>query len=459
MSAASLELPPSAQQLFAARRRRLMDAYGPGTAIAIPGAKLLARNSDVDHPFRQWSDLYYLTGFAEPDAFLVLIPGRQEGEAILFLRPRDRERETWDGRRVGLERAKSFLGVDQAFDIANLATTLPDLFCQVQQLAAPFGQDPHLDHLLHKCARKHRNQPRLHLDGPDAFAEVAAVLAEQRMFKSGDEIAALRRAGHVTSEAHHEAMRLCQPGVNERELQAAVEYVFLAGGAARVGYGSIVARGDNATILHYHENCEPVRDGDLVLIDAGAEVDYFTADITRTFPANGRFSPEQRAVYDVVLEAQKRAVDACRVGTRFVEVHELALRTLVQGAVDLGLLQGSVDELIEKEGYKRIYMHRTSHWLGMDVHDVGRYHDSLPGGNRSRALLPGMVLTIEPGLYMAPDDLEVPEAFRGIGIRIEDDVLVTPAEPDNLTGQCVKEIPEIEAMVAAEPRWVRRVSL
>ncbi|MSP91223.1 MAG: M24 family metallopeptidase [Myxococcales bacterium] len=440
--------------LYSERRQMVMDAYGPGSVIVVHGAHEQIRNSDVEHAFRQDSDFWFLTGFHEPDSVLVLVPGRAGEEVVLFVRPRDRERETWTGRRAGVEGAVARHGADKAFDIAELDKELGRLCEGAAQVVFSFGRDAAFDARVFLAARRHRTLAKLGLDGPDAFADLQAVLSEMRLHKSAADIRALRRAGAVTAEAHHEAMRLCAPGVNERELHATLEYVFRAMGSARVGYGCIVATGANGTILHYHDNDQPIADGDLVLIDAGAEVDGFTADVTRTFPANGRFTPEQRAVYDVVLAAQLASIDQCRVGRTFDDMHMTSVRVLTQGMLDLGLLRATtLDEAIEKETYKRYYMHRTGHWLGMDVHDVGKYRL----GGVWRPLQAGMVLTVEPGLYIAEDDAEAPAGLRGIGVRIEDDILVTDGEPDNLTGGCVKEPAAVEALVGLGPRWVRQV--
>jgi Xaa-Pro aminopeptidase len=441
---------------FAQRRRHLMDAFGPGAVILVPSARFAIRNHDVEHEWRQDSDFWYLSGFDEPDSLLALCPGRKDGEYVLLVRARDKAMETWNGRRVGVERACELLGADQALDIKEIDAHLGKLLEGAREVVWPVGRDSAFDQSVFKAARRHRSLPRLHLDGPDHFTDLALVLSEMRLFKSPEEVAILRRAGQLTSEGHHEAMRMCQPGVNERQLQAGLEFVFRAGGSQRVGYGSIVARGDNATILHYRENNEVVRDGDLVLIDAGAEVDYLTADITRTFPASGKFSPEQKAIYELVLDAQLKSIELCRTNNRFIDVHNKVLEVLTQGLVDLGLLKGEVAELIAEEKYKRFYMHRTSHWLGMDVHDTGRYHDSLPSGNLSAQFQPGMVLTVEPGLYIASDDLEVPEQFRGIGVRIEDDILITDGDPDVLTADCVKSVADVEALVGRGGQWIRR---
>ncbi|MBM4342776.1 MAG: aminopeptidase P N-terminal domain-containing protein [Deltaproteobacteria bacterium] len=451
-------------EVFRARRQRLAEAYGVGTVLAVQSARHALRNHDVEHEWRQDSDFWYLTGFDEPECILVLVPGRAEGDAVVFVRPRDPTMETWNGRRAGVERAAQWIGVAQAFDVGLFDEEFSKLCAGARQVAWALGRDPVFDGRILKAARKHRTQPRLYLDGPDHFTDLALVLSEQRLHKSAQELDHLRRAAAITSEAHHEAMRLCAPGSNERQLQAAVEYVFRASGSDRVGYGSIVARGDNATILHYRENNATVRPGDLVLIDAGAEFGYVTADVTRTFPVDGQFSAAQRAVYEIVLDAEKRAIELCRPGQTVADVHDCALRVLTAGLVRLGVLQGDdVGQLVQDEAYKAWYMHRTSHWLGMDVHDTGRYHD--PGSapetgkpNRARTLAPGMVLTVEPGLYFAADDEKVPQAYRGIGVRIEDDVLVTDGAPEVLTAQCVKEIADVEAMVGTGGRYVLRVA-
>jgi len=440
--------------VFARRRQQLMDAYGPGSILIVPAAREQQRNADVDYAFRQDSDFYYLTGFEEPDAILVLSPGRQGEQVVLFVRPRDRDAETWNGRRAGVEGAVDRFHAEKAYPVSAFEMELTRLVEGTRQVCYTFGRHATLDRMVLQAAQRHRAQPRLGLDGPDYFADPLAVLSDMRLYKQPNEIEALRRAAAITAHGHHEAMRIAAPGAGEWEIQAALEYVFQASGSPRVGYGSIVAAGENATILHYTTNRVRAKDGDLVLIDAGAEVDFLTADVTRVFPVSGRFSPAQRAVYEVVLEAELRAIAACRVGRAAQEVHDIAVRTLTEGMVTLGLLSGNVTDLIASEAFRRYYMHRTSHWLGMDVHDVGWYRQ----GGVWRNLAPGMVLTIEPGLYIAADDDAAPEALRGIGIRIEDDVLVTDDGPDVLTAQCVKDIADIEAMVASRPRHVSRIS-
>jgi Xaa-Pro aminopeptidase len=442
------------QTTFARRRQQLMDAYGFGSVIVVPGAKEQLRNSDVEHEFRQDSDFWFLTGFDEPDSVLVLCPERDGEQVVLFVRPRDRDMETWHGRRAGIDGAVERFGADKAFDVAEFDKELARLCEGSKQVVHTFGRDGAFDQRVVQAARRHRTMPKLGLDGPDAFADPAAVLSELRLYKTEPEIAALRKAAAVTVEAHHEAMRLAAPGVGEWELQAAIEYVFRAGGSKRVGYGSIVASGDNATILHYRNNDRPLQPGDLVLIDAGAEVDYHTADVTRTFPVGGRFSPAQQAVYDIVLAAQQASIARCTTAATFNDVHMTSVRVLTQGMLDLGLLKDTtVDEAVEKETYKRWYMHRTGHWLGMDVHDVGKYRQK----GEWRRLVPGMALTVEPGLYVASDDEQAPVGLRGIGVRIEDDVLVTDGEPDVLTAGCVKTPDELAAMVGSGAVWVKRL--
>ncbi len=436
--------------LYAARRQRVMALAGAGGVILVPSAHIASRNSDVDHDFRQDSDLYYLTGFDEPDAVAVLRPG-QSPEFALFLRPRDPDAETWHGRRLGVEGALMRLGAGAAWPIDELDAQLPGLLLGADTVWHTLGRDAALDRSVITAAQRHRKLPRGMERGPDRLIDLRALLSDVRMFKGDAEIAALRAAGQLSAEGHHEAMRLCGPGRWEFELQAALEVVFRLGGSPRNGYPSIVASGDNATILHYNTNRMRVGDGDLVLIDAGAEIGYHTADITRCFPASGRFSPAQRDVYAIVLAAEEAAIDVTRAGRAYIDAHDVALRVLVQGLCDLKVLEGPVEELVAREAYKPWYMHRTGHGLGMDVHDVGLYAE----GGAPRILAPGMVTTVEPGLYFGKDDERVPNALRGIGVRIEDDVLVTAGAPDVLTVDCVKSIADVEAMCAEAPRFLR----
>ncbi len=438
--------------IFKERRERLMAAAGDDAVFLIPSATMVSRNADVEHDFRQSSDFMFLTGFDEPDALAVLRPGGEHPYA-LFVRPRDRKMETWHGRRAGVDGAKERYGADAAFPITELDKHLPGLVDGATRLGYTWGVDAHRDAKVVKATRKHRIKPREKFVGPDITFDPSALLHETRLRKTEREVELLRRAAAITCEAHHEAMRLGAPGVMEYELQAGLEYVFAASGATRVGYSTIVAAGDNGTILHYNTNRMRVGARDLVLIDAGAEYGYYTGDITRTFPAHGKITPTQKAVYEVVLASQLASLQACQPGRPYQDSHDVAVRILTEGMVALGLLSGSVDELIEKAEYKRYYMHRTGHWLGMDVHDVGAYMvDREP-----RLFEPGMVTTIEPGLYIPADDEQAPEHLRGVGVRIEDDVLITADGHENLTAACVKTVADVEAMCAQPPRWVKPI--
>ncbi len=441
--------------IFASRRERFMQDVGDGAVVVISSARMSVRNSDVEYDFRQDSDFFYLTGLDEPDSLLVLRPGQDEERYVLFVRPRDAKVETWTGRRAGVLGAVDRYGADTAFEIGELEKELGRLLQGAERLGYTVGIGDPLEASVLKAARLHRSKARATFTGPDVIFDVRARLHETRLLKMPDELPALRRAAAITCEGHHEAMRLVAPGCDEYQLHAAVEYVFRSAGSQRVGYGSIVASADNATILHYTVNRGTIGDNDLVLIDAGAEVDYLTADVTRTFPSGGCFTPEQRAVYEIVLEAELQSIAACTAGRSYNDTHDISVKVLTEGMVSLGLLDGDVDELIAEEAYKPYYMHRTGHWLGMDVHDVGLYNL----GGEPRPLQAGMVTTIEPGLYIPIDDEDAPEALRGIGVRIEDDVMITEGAPEVLTAACVKEIDDVEAMVGEAPRWVRGVIL
>ncbi len=423
---------------FADRRKALMCRLEGGAALFAAAPETI-RNNDVHNEYRQDSDLWYLSGFGEPEAVLLLRPGK-EPDAVMFVRPRDRAKEVWNGFRAGPEGVVERFGIPKAHPLEDIEKELPKYLEGFGRLYYRMGRDHAFDRRVLGWLEPFRS-PRLKLGaGPVDIMDPAATLHEMRLVKAPEELRALREAGRISAEAHTAAMRVCAPGMHEYELEAVVEYVFRRSGSARLGYPCIVGAGINSTILHYNDNCAPIRDGELVLIDAGCEVDYYTADITRTWPANGRFTKPQRAVYEVVLEAQLAAIECCRTGRRFDEVHDVATRCLVEGMVRLGLLTGSVDTLISESKYKRLYMHRTSHWLGLDVHDVGRYAT----GDGARMLEPGQVLTVEPGIYVAHDDQESPAEYRGIGVRIEDDVLVTGANPEVLTAGVPKSVAELE---------------
>ncbi|HEX5050610.1 MAG TPA: aminopeptidase P N-terminal domain-containing protein [Planctomycetota bacterium] len=424
------------------RRQRLLNALGDGVLL-LPTAAEVVRNGDVLHEYRPGSDFHFLTGFPEPDAVLVAWrTSRTTHRSVLFVRPRDKAREVWDGRRYGLRGACRHFGVDEAHTIGDLLARLPELIASRRRLFHRLGADAGLDRRLldmfATLARKHRRQaPAAH----PAIEDPIPALARLRSSKDAAELAALRGAAAISVSGHRVAMRAAGPGAHEYEVQAALEAEFRRLGSARNGYPSIVASGPNACILHYHDNDRRMREGDLLLIDAGAEFGGCTADITRTFPVSGRFSEPQSAVYGVVLRAQLAGIRSCRAGASWNAAHKVCVRWLTRGLVELGVLRGSVRNLVRRERYRNWYMHGTSHWLGRDVHDVGAYQDA---DGRAETLRAGAVLTVEPGLYFGARDTRVPRHLRGIGVRIEDDVLVTRAEPVVLTAGAPKTIVEIE---------------
>jgi Xaa-Pro aminopeptidase len=427
---------------FQRRRRELMDAMGGGIAI-IPTAPVRARNRDVDYPFRADSDFYYLTHFAEPDAVAVLVPGREHGEYILFCRQKDPEREIWDGHRAGQEGAVKTYGADDSFPIDDIDDILPGLLENKEKVFYSMGRHADFDGRVLAWVNEVRGKSRTGVSAPGEFVDLDHLLHEMRLIKRPEELKLMRRAAKVSAQAHRRAMEACRPGMNEYEVEAELIYEFKKGGAEFPAYPPIVGGGANACVLHYIENKAELRDGDLLLIDAGAEMDAYAADITRTFPVNGRFNGEQKAVYEIVLEAQLAAIEEVRVGKHWNEPHEKAVRVLTQGLVDLGLLKGSADGLVENGDYKRFYMHRTGHWLGMDVHDVGDY--KIEG--QWRLLEPGMVLTVEPGLYIAAGGKNVDPRWWNIGVRIEDDVHVTANGPEVLSAEAPKTVADIEALM------------
>ena len=423
------------------RRRELMQLMDGGVAV-FPTAPEATRNSDVLYPFRPDSDFYYLTHFPEPAAVAVLVPGRPQGEFILFCRERDPEKETWNGRRRGLEGAVQDYGADDAFPIDDIAEILPGLLEDQDRIYCNMGRYLDFDNRLFQWVNEIRTKVRTGIRAPGEFIDVGHILHELRLVKRKEEIRTMKLAARVSAAAHCRAMRACCPDKNEFEIESELEYEFRKGGAHAPAYPSIVAGGANACILHYTENCDRLRDGELLLIDAGAEIDCYASDITRTFPINGRYSGEQRALYDVVLLAQEAAIDQIVPGTTWNRPHEAAVRVLTEGLVDLGLLAGPIEPLIENQKYRRFYMHRTGHWLGMDVHDVGDYKV----GGEWRVLEPGMTLTVEPGLYVTPID-DVDARWHNLGIRIEDDVLVTRKGYEILTADVPKRPEEIEALM------------
>ncbi len=420
------------------RRRRLAHAMGEGIAL-VPTAPERVRNRDTHFPYRFDSHFYYLTGFAEPESALVVTA---QGRSILFCRERNAEREVWDGFRHGPEAARERFAFDEAYPIAALDEKMVQLLDNQPALHYPVGSDPEWDARVMRWLNAVRAKARAGIMAPERMHDVRALVDNMRLVKDAEELALMRRAARIAAAAHRRAMQATRPGRSEYEIEAELLYEFRRNGAQFPAYSPIVAGGANGCVLHYVFNDAPLRDGDLLLIDAGCELDGYASDITRTFPVNGRFSGAQRDVYDVVLAAQAAAMDQVRPGKAWIEPHEAAVSVLAQGMLDLKLLAGSLQEVLEKETYKRFYMHRTGHWLGLDVHDAGEYRR----GSQWRALEPGMSLTVEPGLYIRADD-DVPPALRDIGIRIEDDVVVTAQGCEVLTAEAPKGIADIEALM------------
>ncbi len=429
---------------YGRRRRRLMDGLDNDAVALVPGAQIRLRNGDTAYPFRQDSNFIYLTGFSEPQALLVLLPERSQGESILFCREREPRAERYDGERLGPERAASALNLDDAFPWEDMDEILPGLIEGRRRIYFPLGSDADFDRRV--LGWVHSLRTRIGADAlPQCeFVDIGHLLHDLRLVKSPAELRLMRQAASISAAAHCQAMQACRPGLTEADLEAELLYSFRRGGAREAAYESIVAAGENACTLHYVRNSDPLRTGDLVLIDAGCEYLGYAADITRTFPASGKFTDLQRDLYELVLAAQHAAIDSARPGRHFNAPHEAAARILTEGLKDLKLLEGDLDELVATEAARRFCMHKTSHWLGLDVHDVGDYRV----GEAWRELEPGMVLTVEPGLYFPPELADVPDAFKGIGIRIEDDVVVTRGEPEVLTGGVPKSVHAIEALMA-----------
>ena len=428
-------------EIHARRRRRLMRRIGLEGIAILPTAPVCYRNRDADYPYRPDSDFYYLTGFPEPGACLVLAPGHEEGETLLFVRPRDPEQETWTGRRAGVEGAVKTYGADAAYPIDELDRRMPDLLARRRRVYFPLGRDAAFDRRVGDWLNRLREKARSGVHAPTEFIALDHLIHEMRLIKTRPELVLMERAAAITVEAHLRAMAACRPGMREYELEAEYLHTVRRHGAVPA-YNPIVAGGENACILHYTANDQPLEAGQLVLIDAGAEFGLYAADVTRTFPVDGRFRPAQRAVYELVLEAQQAAIEQVRPGNHWNAPHEAAARVLTEGLVALGLLEGKVDKLIDEGAYRRFYMHRTGHWLGMDVHDVGEYKT----GDDWRELKPGMVLTVEPGLYLDAGR-DVPRRYKRIGVRIEDDVVVTRDGCRVLTDQIPKAVADIEALM------------
>jgi Xaa-Pro aminopeptidase len=433
------------QSEFKKRRKQLMQRVGQGNIALLVSSPTKIRNRDVYYPFRQDSDFYYLTGFSEPDALAVFIPGREQGEYILFCREFDQTKALWEGAHAGLEGATSHFMADDAFPIDDMDEILPGMLENKNKVFYPMGRDPDFDHRLLDWINHLRGQSRSGLVAPGELVSLEHILHEMRLFKTPEEIKLMRRAAEISAAGHVKAMQVCKAGLYEYQIEAELIHHFMAEGLRAVAYPSIVAGGKNACVLHYTQNADKLKNGDLLLIDAGAECDHYAADITRTFPVSGRFTEPQKLLYQLVLDAQLAAMEQIKPGIPWNYAHDASVEVLTKGLVALGLLTGKVKALIKKEKFKQFYMHRIGHWLGMDVHDVGDYKVD----QKWRLLEPGMVLTVEPGLYIPADCKTVDEKWRGIGIRIEDDLLVTNHGYEVLTAGVPKTIAEIEALMQA----------
>ncbi|MTH45228.1 Xaa-Pro aminopeptidase [Intestinirhabdus alba] len=434
-------------QEYQGRRQALLAQMPPGSAALIFAAPEATRSADSEYPYRQSSDFWYFTGFNEPEAVLVLIKSdATHNHSVLFNRVRDLTAETWFGRRLGQEAAPKKLGVDRALAFSEINEQLYQLLNGLDTLYHAQGEYAWADDIVFAALDRLRKGARQNLTAPAAMVDWRPLVHEMRLFKSVEEIAVLRRAGEISALAHSRAMKACRPGMFEYQLEGEIHHEFNRHGARYPSYNTIVGSGANGCILHYTENESEMRDGELVLIDAGCEYQGYAGDITRTFPVNGRFTPAQREVYEIVLASLETALTLYRPGTSIQAVTDEVAHVMIRGLLKLGILQGEVEQLFAEGAHRRFFMHGLSHWLGLDVHDVGAY-----GKDRSRPLAPGMVLTVEPGLYIAPD-AEVPEAYRGIGIRIEDDIVITENGNENLTASVARRADDIEALMAAARR-------
>jgi Xaa-Pro aminopeptidase len=433
-------------ELYPKRRRAFLDAIaarGDDAVCVFPAAPVFTRNNDVEHEYRQDSDLFYLTGFNEPASVLVMGAGKDD-KTTMFVRQRDPEREIWDGPRWGVEGAKEHFFADEAFTIDKLEAELPKLFQNKKRLYYRLGVNRAMDDKVLEAIDRTRARAKLGFTWPVEIIDPGTVIHEMRLFKSQDDLATMKKAADITAEAHVRAMAETKAGMHEFQVEAMILETFRARGSERAAYGSIVGSGANATILHYRQNNKKMEAGELLLIDAGCEYDYYASDVTRTFPVGGTFSREQQAIYELVLDAQEAGIEKTRKGSTLEQIHTTCVDVITKGLVKLGLLEGEVEQLVKAEAYKPFFMHKTSHWLGMDVHDVGNYYV----GGKARGLEPGMVLTVEPGIYIARDNEKVPAEWRGIGVRIEDDILVTDGDPTNLTQAIPKTVADVQRACA-----------
>ena len=426
------------------RRKKLMAQMEPNSIALLAAAPPRVRNSDAEYLYRQNSDFHYLTGFTEEKALLALIPGRKQGEVVLFCQQKDKAEELWHGTLMGPDVARKELEIDDAFPVDDMDDILPELIEGRDRVYYSMGKDDHFDDQVMNWVKVIRSKAKMGAHPPGEFLMLDHLLHELRLIKSTGEIKLMQQAAKISAEGHKRAMAYCRPGIKEYELEAELLYAFTRNGSRAPAYTSIVAAGDNACILHYIENDAEVKAGDLVLIDAGCEYDHYASDITRTFPANGKFSPEQKAIYNIVLKAQLAVIEAIRPGVPWDEPHNISVKIITQGLVRLGILKGRPSQLIKSEAYKDFYMHRIGHWIGMDVHDVGDYKID----DDWRLLEPGMVTTVEPGIYISPSNRKVPKKWRGIGVRIEDDVLITRNGNKVLSAGIPKTVQEIESFMA-----------
>jgi len=430
---------------FARRRKNFMSLMEPNSIAIIPSAKEQLRSRDTEFPFRQDSDFHYLSGFDEPESVLVLIPGRKHGQFVMFCRDSDTEMELWHGYRAGLEGVCAIHAADDAFPIGDIDDILPGLIEGRERIYYSMGRSVEFDQQIMSWVNRIRRKEASGAVPPGEFTDLDHMLHDLRLVKSAAEQRLLRRAGAITAGAHIRAMQHCKPGVYEYQLEAELTHEFARLGARHPAYPSIVGSGDNACTLHYVQNSARMRDGDLVLVDAGCEFEYYASDVTRTFPVNGRFTRQQRAIYELVLKAQIAAIEAIAPGNHWNQAHDATVQVITEGLVALGLLKGKVATLIERQAYRDFYMHRAGHWLGLDVHDVGNYRVA----DEWRVLEPGMVMTVEPGIYISPHNKKVAKAWRGIGVRIEDDVVVTAQGCEVITAGAPKTVAEIESLMTA----------
>jgi Xaa-Pro aminopeptidase len=430
--------------IYSERRKKLIKVMGTGTAI-LKGAPEQIRTNDTEYPYRQDSDFFYLTGYAEPGAACIINPNDLEKPFTLFVLPQDPKKEVWTGWRLSFEDTVKKYGADQALDIAEFESAALEAMKSATKVYTNLNHDKVHQYKMLDMVGQVRKDVQRRGGGPEGLESVGAITHGLRLFKDDHEVELMQKAADISAQSHMKAMQGCSPGMFEYQLQAILESHFVHEGGSGPAYTSIVGAGDNATVLHYTKNRSRIKDGDMVLIDAATEYEMYASDITRTFPANGHFTDAQRAIYQVVLNAQKSVIEASKPGVTFQSLHDLDLRLLVEGMIEIGLLQGTPEEVIATESYQEYFMHKTGHWLGLDVHDMGNYM----ADGESIVLKPGMVFTVEPGIYVNSKS-KAPEKFKGIGIRIEDDILITESGNKNLTSEVPKEIADIEALMSRD---------